>query len=120
MKSLSQFISEAIKLSHSAYDGKEFFDEHMWKLGYEYKNATIGVPTLEELENAYFTTSNITGDPSFGAIGELSFDKVEKNKWYVINVAHSAMGETYTNDQLLNMITKTKEKWFLMLRYNKK
>lgn len=118
MKSLSQFISEAIKLYESAYDSKEFFDDDKWKLGYKYYNAETGVPTLEEIENA-FATEKITDDPSFGAITGMSFDKTDKNAWSVTSAMHKDMGKTYTNEQILDMIKKTKDKWFLMLRFEK-
>lgn len=117
MKSLVQFIKESEK---TAFDGPEFFSKHHWDLGYIYYNAETGAPSIEEIKDAFGTTSNVTGDPSFGNVDGCSFTKLKNNEWKTTNTGKGIIGGTELRDeQILKMIEDSKDKWFLMLRFKK-
>lgn len=117
MKSLTQYIKESQK---TAYDGADFFDKYHWNIGYKYYNKETGLPTIDEIKDAYGTTSNVTGDPSFGDVDGTSFDKLKANKWKTTSTGKNVIGGSeLTDEKILKMIEDSKDKWFLMLRFKK-
>lgn len=117
MKSLIEYINEArYKKYKNMYDGPDFYDDEMWDLGYKYYNEDTEFPTLEEIESA-FSAKHLDDNPSFGGIElDITFSKVDKDRWGVNTGDHHMLGRTFTNKEILDRIKDTKEQWFLMLR----
>lgn len=117
MRSLQDYIYESS--AKTAYDGEGFFfdnTEFYKKIGYKYYNKETGAPSLEDIQKAYFTTNNVTGDPSFCDFDDKSYTKIKKNTWQYMPTQASAIGGTITDEKLFDMISKA-DKWFFMLRF---
>lgn len=117
MKSLVNFIKESVK---SAYDSPDYFfggsgGDYYKRLGYKYYN-DMNKPTEEDIKNCYGTTSNVTGDPSFGDIDGLSVSKLKDNTWQTSSQLAHVLGGTMSDKELLNRINKA-EKFYFMLRF---
>ncbi|MCH5167821.1 MAG: hypothetical protein J1F35_08080 [Erysipelotrichales bacterium] len=113
MKSLTQFIQEAQK---SAFDGKDFFSEYYWKIGYKYYNKDTEKPTIEDIEKCYGTTSNVMGDPSFINIDGATFSKLKDNKWQAESNLEHVLSGSVNDKELMNRLENAKV-WYAMLRF---
>lgn len=112
MKSLKSYISE----SKTAYDGPEFFEKYYYNnLNYKYYNKETGVPTLEELQEAYGTTA-LTGDPSFLRVNDTAYEKIGNNKWESQTLLAHAVGGKKTDEEIFKLLKNAKTPWFVMLR----
>lgn len=119
MKTLKEYILESAK---NPYDSPDYFFQedksgfnYYKKLGYKYYN-DMNKPTEEDLKKAYGTTSNVTGDPSFGNIDGVSFSKLKDNKWETSSQLSHVIGGSITDKELLDRINKA-EKFYFMLRF---
>lgn len=117
MKSLTQYIQEAKK---SPFDGAEFFSEYYWRIGYKYYNKETGFPTKKEIEDAFATTTNVTGDPSFGCLDGASFSKIKKDEWQSESGLSRVFGGIVSNKIFYQMLDNCKGDWYLMLRFTDK
>ena len=125
MKSLVDFISESQvnEKAITAYDSPTYFfdgggGEYYKKLGYKYYN-DMNKPSKEDIANCYGTTSNVTGDPSFGDIDGLSFTKLKDNTWQTSSQLSHVLGGTINDKELLDRLNKA-QKFYFMLRFTNK
>lgn len=117
MKDLVTYIQESKK---SAFDGADFFGKWYFdNLNYKYYNKETGLPTLEEIEEAYGTTANVTGDPSWVSVNGIEFTKIKKNEWHSSSVLSHALGGSCNNENIYKMLSETKDPWYAMLRPEK-
>ena len=126
MKSLVEFISESQvnEKAITAYDSPTYFfdgggGEYYKKLGYKYYN-DMNKPSKEDIENAYGTTSNVTGDPSFGNIDGVEFTKIKKDEWQSSSQLKHVFGGIVSNKTLYQMMDNSKKPFYLMLRFKDK
>ena len=122
MKSLVEFIleSQLNEKAITAYDSPTYFfdgsaGEYYKKLGYKYYN-DMNKPSKEDIANCYGTTSNVTGDPSFGDIDGLSFSKLKDNTWQTSSQLSHVLGGTINDKELLDRLNKA-QKFYFMLRF---
>ena len=117
MKSLTEYIKEA---QNTPFDGKEYFGEYYWKIGYKYYNKDTEKPTAEDIEKCYGTTSNVTGDPSWVCVDGATFSKLKDNKWQTESNLSHVLGGSITDKEVLDRINNCKENWYAMLRFTDK
>lgn len=120
MKSLVNYIKES---KETPFNGPDYFLKpdskgfnYYAKIGYKYYNKN-NHPTKDEIKDAFATTSNVTGDPSFGYVNGVEFTKIKNNKWQSSSQLQHAIGGTITDNELYQKIENTNEDWYLMLRF---
>ena len=66
-------------------------------------------PSLSDIQGYGYDSSTVTGDPTYLEIGKRGYFKIGKNKWQYNPSQGSALGGTYTDAQISDMVSKTSE-----------
>lgn len=73
------------------------------------KDSKSNKPSLSDIQGYGYDPATATGDPTYLKIGNKGYFKIGDNKWQYSPSQGSALGGTYTDSQISDMVSKTSE-----------
>lgn len=73
------------------------------------KDSKSNKPSLSDIQGYGYDPATATGDPTYLQIGNKGYFKIGNNKWQYSPSQGSALGGTYTDAQISDMISKTSD-----------
>lgn len=73
------------------------------------KDSKSNKPSLSDIQGYGYDPATVTGDPTYLQIGNKGYFKIGNNKWQYSPSQGSALGGTYTDAQISDMVSKTSD-----------
>lgn len=73
------------------------------------KDSKSNKPSLSDIQGYGYDPATATGDPTYLQIGNKGYFKIGNNKWQYSPSQGSALGGTYTDAQISDMVSKTSD-----------
>lgn len=85
------------------------FTRKQWVKASEGESPKSKKPSLSDIQGYGYDSSTATGDPTYLKIGDKGYYKIGNNKWQYNPSQGHALGGTYTDSQISDIVSKTSE-----------